>query len=236
MAHPYDKRFRGRDTRQVPLQVAREIAAERDRLVEALERARRENDELLSGIEALQVENEALEHRAHEAEREAEEVRRELVEAASARAEDADHHPEMIEAEVAARLRRRVEELTKDLERVQRRTSDTVQDARREERVRVLAGLGDVLDSVERALEMGASGPWQQGLEAIREQLYAFFRGENARVLGVVGEAMDPRIHEAVERIDHADVAPGHVVDVVRHGIELEDGTVVRPAQVCVAA
>lgn len=239
--NPYDRRRR-RQGQHVPLELARKLKAERDRLATELETARRVNDRLSSELDAERVERDALESRLEEARHEVSaledrlEAERHPTDPDRGRGDEPAELERADEEQQIARLSRRVAELTTDLERVQQRTATTVQDARREERARILAGLGDVLDSVDRALEMGADGPWRQGLTAIRDQLFAFMRTEGASLTGAVGEAMDPRLHEAIAVVDDPDFQKGEIVTVDRHGLELEDGTVVRAAQVRVAA
>ncbi len=159
------------------------------------------------------------------------EARAEQNEAEEAEQERAEQE----RADEVARLEERIEGLMDDLARVRRRAANAVSQAQRDERVRLLSGLGDVLDSIERALDMGASGPWREGMEGIRSQLLAFFRTEGARLLGEPGEPMDPRLHEAVELVDSDDFESGEIVRVERHGLELEDGTIARTAKVVVA-
>ncbi|MFU8804965.1 MAG: nucleotide exchange factor GrpE, partial [Bradymonadaceae bacterium] len=133
-------------------------------------------------------------------------------------------------------LNRRIEELGRDLRRLQERSSETVAGARRQERVRLLSGLGDVLDSVERALTLGETeSPWRAGLEAIRSQFHAYLRDHGATLTGKVGERLDPHIHQAIAVVDSPAFEAGQIAEVDRHGLELEDGTVVRPALVIVA-
>lgn len=227
MMNPYDRRRRSAP-QHVPVELARKLKAERDRLAEQLESARRGQDRLSAELEAERVERDALESRLQQAEAELAELREQAQSQPSA--------PDEPDAEVVSRLSRRVVELTDDLERVQRRTGTTIEEARRDERVRILGGLGDVLDSVERALQFGADGPWGEGLRAIRDQIFSFMRAEGATITGAVGESMDPRLHEAIAVVDDDQHASGEIVAIDRHGIELEDGTVARAAQVHVAA
>ncbi|QDG53457.1 nucleotide exchange factor GrpE [Persicimonas caeni] len=256
MVFPYDKRPRGSGSRYVPLDVARQIAQQRDELLAEVQKLRRQNNRLESAVEAADSKQAALSRRVAEAEREARELRAELAEQADLAEQPREHQPEEQQdaqgeqtsheerAEVhqetpaehlVARLSQRIEELEADLDRVRERTQRTVDNARRDERVRILAGLGAVLDSIERGLDIGADTAWRRGLEAIRSQLMAFFRAEGATLLGEPGERMNPKIHEAIQTVDADGVDKGHIVEVERHGLQLEDGTLVRPAKVVVA-
>ena len=225
-------RYDGRG-RVVPLRVARQLLEQRDQLVEQLQKARRERDRLLAEKRRTDGECEELERQLLSARGELETLRErcEEIEEASPPEKESKLENEQVES-----LQRQVARLTDDLERVRRRTGDEINDARREERVRLLAGLGAVLDAVDRALAFAVDeDPWRQGLEAIRGQLLAFLRGEGATVVGEVGDEVDPRIHQTTGTVEAGEVERGKVARVDRVGIVLEDGTVARTAQVAVA-
>ncbi len=228
----------GRGGRVVPLQVAQQLLNQRDQLVAEVQSARREKDQLESKLQTAQRECEALEDRAASAEEEARALRQKIAEMQQEEGPPSDAVREARGDETIALLDSRIKKLTQDLERLRRRTSETVDTARREERVRLLSGLGDVLDSVERALSIDeVDSPWRQGLEGIQSQLHAFLRGEGASIVGTEGEKMDPNIHQAIATVDDSDFASGEIARVDRVGIVLDDDarTVVRPAQVVVA-
>lgn len=224
----------------VPIRVARQLLKQRDQLLEEVQKTRRERDRLQAEKRNAEVECETLERRVEAMQSELQELREGFAEGdkrARRDGEDSDGSAASShDSQEVAALQRRVERLTGDLERIRRRTADEISQARREERVRLLSGLGQVLDAVDRALAFGDDdGPWRQGLEAIQSQLMAFFRGEGASVVGEVGEEVDPRIHQAIDRVEAPALESGQVARVDRVGIVLEDGTVVRTAQVAVA-
>ncbi len=231
---PMSSRY-GNQGKVVPLHVAQELLEQRDRLVAELQATRRKNDRLDAELRRLGRDWEVMEDRAAASEEEAQALRRELADAKSASPTSADNESD--DTKTVERLTDRIQKLTDDMERLRRRSSESVEAARREEQIRLLAGLGEVLDSVERALKMGEPrGPWRQGLEAIRSQLYAYLRGEGATITGEIGEKLDPTIHQAIAAVDDADAESGEIVRVDRPGMVLADGeTVVRPAQVVVA-
>lgn len=147
------------------------------------------------------------------------------------------HEAEAVEDDdLVVRLERKVAELTDDLARAQRREQQATDQASRAERRRLLGRLGDVLDSVDRAVEAAnEDDPWHAGLVGIRDQLLQFFTAEGAILTGQVGETMDPNVHEALGLVEADDFDRGEIVRVHRPGITLADGTVVRSAQVLVA-
>lgn len=221
--------------RVVPLKVALQLREQRDQLLEELQKTRRERDRMQAQMKSARLECEELEHSLAAVQKELEDTERQhqLDDEPPKKEEETKGD----ESEKVAALEQRVERLTEDLNRMRRRSTEELAGARREERVRLLSGLGEVFDAVERALAFSDDqGPWHQGLEAIRSQLLAFFRGEGASIVGEVGETVDPKIHQAIDKVESAQVESGKVARVDRLGIILEDGTVVRTAQVAVAA
>ena len=134
-------------------------------------------------------------------------------------------------------LRGKLREVLSDLERVKRRRDQEIVEAVQQERTRLLGRLGEVRDSVVRALANSedSDSPWHQGLEGIRQQVDGLLSGEGVQVTGHVGEAFDPTQHEAVGVVADPKQPNGTVLWVDRHGLSLDDGTVLRPAQVVVS-
>lgn len=225
--------------RSVPLETAEKIARQRDRLAEevreqseridelkeALAEERRETDRDGATREELRERAEAAEERARDLEERLEEM---------AVDEDASEEGGVSEDE-ARRLRERIASLRDEVERLRRRAERAADEARRDERIRLLSGLGDALESIERGLSMHPEGPEREGLEAIYSQLLSFLQREGATLTGEVGEEMDPEYHEAIEVVDAPEAEARTIVDVARRGVVLEDGSVVLPAKVQVA-
>jgi molecular chaperone GrpE len=93
----------------------------------------------------------------------------------------------------------------------------------------------EVVDSIERALIMGADSPVVEGLRAVLEQMESILTRHGVQRIGAAGERFDPARHEAigVQSAD-GDTPDQTVVSVPRAGY-LRDGRVLRPAQVIVA-
>lgn len=139
---------------------------------------------------------------------------------------------------------RRIEELTRDL---QRERADFANYRRRNEAERaefalfakaeLLKRLLDVLDDLDRALEslpadLGEQ-PWVDGIRHVDRKLRDILASEGLEEVGSVGRPFDPHIHEAIGHVDST--APeGTVVDEVRKAYKLHD-RVIRPALVTVA-
>ena len=119
-----------------------------------------------------------------------------------------------------ARLRK---EISKDVERG-RRT--------------IIVSFLEVLDNLDRALEVGA-GPgaesFVQGVALVRQQFISTLEGLGVTRIDPMNQPFDPLKHEAVSTV----TAPspeldGHVIGVVRPGYVMGED-VLRPAQVAVA-
>ncbi len=257
--YPYDKRPRRPSQSHVPMRVARQLADQRDKLAEQVRKLQRERDKLAAAHRTLEARNETLDARAQQAEQLAGDLRAKLDQRAQDRraqaqreqdqrkqarsealqprpeAEPAESTETAESAETIERLNRRIDELLGDLERVRGKASQASAKAAHQEKVRLVSGLGDVLDSIERGLQLDATGAWKQGLEAIYRQLISFLRAEGVHLIGEPGEPLDPRLHEATGVVEATEFDSGLVARVDRHGLQLDDGTVVRPAQVAVA-
>lgn len=237
--YPFDRRGR-----TVSLEALEKLVAERDEFLAHAQRLQRENERLQGQLELLREDRgeylkraERLEEKSRRLEVEKAEALDEVqaleerlrkLEGSSQRAEQ--------EEEKLQGLRRQVQSLNADLERIRRREGEVSESASRQERVRLLDGLGEVLDSVDRALRLGEpQGPWRTGLEGIEGQIKAFLKSQGAEVYGAVGEAMDPHYYEALAALEREGARSGEILEVERRGIRLDDGTVVRPAQVIVA-
>lgn len=230
--------FGGRGSgKVVPLEVAQQLLEQRDELVSRLQKAKRRIDELEANRDSLEIERDECREEMQRARSEAEQLREQLAEQSAGESEESQKNvEEEFDDGVVARLQERIDRLNADLKRVRNRTAETVDSARRDERVRLLTGLGDVLDAVDRAVEMTDDDtPWHQGLQGIRSQMMAFLKAEGASTTGEPGEKMNPELHRAVSTVESSEHETGTITRVPRPGLVLEDGTVVRAADVVVA-
>ncbi len=229
-------------SQSVPLHVAQRIEAERDALAEEVRRLRGAEhgaDQLDAEVVRLRNENQRLAAQLEEASFEGH--RLESLEAENQHLTEAlsQAHittPSPVGDENAIKqLSRRIQELEGDLSRSHRRAESEVEAARRDQRAKLLAGLGDVLDSTDLALRMNpGTGAWRDGLLAIRDQLLRFITSNGAKLTGEVGDTLDPHLHEAIAMVE-SPYSRGQIAEVHRHGIVLEDGTVARTALVAVS-
>jgi molecular chaperone GrpE len=89
-----------------------------------------------------------------------------------------------------------------------------------------------VLDNFQLAL--GSTGTLEQlraGIELIVKQMEDVLRTLNVQPVESVGTRFDPRVHEALESVDRADLPDHQVLEEVRRGYRIRD-RLLRPALV----
>ncbi len=92
-----------------------------------------------------------------------------------------------------------------------------------------------VLDNFELALKAnGTAHQLRSGVSLIVKQMEEILRQMQVMPVAAVGEAFDPRMHEALGSVEREDVPDQHVAEEVRRGYRLRD-RLLRPALVRVA-
>jgi len=92
-----------------------------------------------------------------------------------------------------------------------------------------------VLDNFELALKStGSEKQLRSGVQLIVKQMEEILQKMQVKAVPAVGEAFDPRIHEALGTVEREDVPDHEVVEEVRRGYKLRD-RLLRPALVRVA-
>ena len=167
-------------------------------------------------------------------------------------AEAAPGSPETPETKLAAALAERDEikdrmlRIAADFENWKRRARKEQDDAEAKSREAVLKDVLDVIDNLERAVS--AYGPdggaantkpvdGAEVLKGVGLVLRLFqTKLERYGVTPIVarGQAFDPRLHEAISKIETSDVAPGAVAVELQRGYKIGD-RLLRPALVSVA-
>jgi molecular chaperone GrpE len=101
----------------------------------------------------------------------------------------------------------------------------------------VAEALLPVIDAFERALEAHADPAYEEyrkGFELIERQLCDALGRYGLEAIQAQGKEFDPRVHQAIERVESSDHAEGTVVAELQRGYRLRD-RVLRPAMVRVA-
>jgi len=93
-----------------------------------------------------------------------------------------------------------------------------------------------ILDSFERALKAASPGgsDFRSGIELIYRQFQDALQKIGVHPIAAVGQAFDPRVHEAVEMVDSTEVPDHYVLDELQRGYKYKD-RLLRPAMVRVA-
>jgi molecular chaperone GrpE len=133
-----------------------------------------------------------------------------------------------------ARIEDRYRRALADLDNYRKRSSREVERRTAEVRESMIRDWLDVVDSVERAIQIEPQGPCREGLQAVMQQIDSVLQREGVTRTGAAGEAFDPERHDAVATRAGDGAAPHTVVEVPRSGFVLGD-RVIRPAQVVVA-
>ncbi|MBM4392762.1 MAG: nucleotide exchange factor GrpE [Deltaproteobacteria bacterium] len=135
-------------------------------------------------------------------------------------------------------LRQAVQRLQQEADLTRQRTRKDREEAERMGEERVLRGLLDIVENVERGVVHAGQDPARvvAGLNMIAEQFRMLLKRIGVdRVEAEPGTPFDPSQHEAVLHMPNTDVPPGTVHSEVAPGFKLR-GRLVRPARVVVAS
>jgi molecular chaperone GrpE len=131
-----------------------------------------------------------------------------------------------------ARVEDRYRRALADLDNYRKRSAREVEQRVAAAREAQLRDWLEAVDSVERALRMEPGDP---GLTAVLDQMETILARHGVMRVDAVGARFDPERHEAIAVQPAAD-APDHtVLEVARSGFTLDDGELLRPAQVVVS-
>jgi molecular chaperone GrpE len=93
-----------------------------------------------------------------------------------------------------------------------------------------------VLDNFELALKAtGSADQLRTGVELIVKQMEEVLRQLQVTPIPTVGEAFDPRVHEAIGSVEREDLPDHFVADEIRRGYKLRE-RLLRPAMVRVVS
>lgn len=125
-----------------------------------------------------------------------------------------------------------------DYQNLRRRLAADVEDAVKRGKKALVTDLLLVVDYLDMALSAPATNPETQALRAgvdmTRQQLWAALQRDGVSLVRETG-TFDATWHECVERVETRDAPDGAILSVLRKGYAF-NGTVLRPAQVRVAA
>jgi len=157
----------------------------------------------------------------------------ELPERGSAGAEPGDGGRAELMDELA-RVEDRYKRALADLDNYRKRATREVDRRVTEAKQSALDDWLQVVDSVERAIQLEREGPCYEGLRAVLAQIDSVLDRQGAQRIGAPGDQFDPARHEAVAVRATGDLPDRTIVEVQRSGFAQGD-RVIRPAQVVVA-
>ncbi len=149
-------------------------------------------------------------------------------------AEDQQPRQRALESE-AEGLRERLMRTLADFDNYRKRTEREKQTLRRFANFDVFKDFLGVLDNLERAMDSsGSAEDLKQGLRMIIRQQEEILRRHGVQRVDAVGQAFDPKVHEAVAREESSEVEVPTVKKEMQRGYLLHD-RLLRPAMVFVA-
>nr|WP_246356808.1 nucleotide exchange factor GrpE [Pyxidicoccus fallax] len=125
-----------------------------------------------------------------------------------------------------------------DLDNYRKRALKEKEEVQRFGSEKLLKDLLPVMDNLDRALEAAAKSPdidsFQKGVAMTRKSFEDALGRHGVKSFSAKGQPFDPRMHEAIQQVETADVPAGHVAYEVVRGFYLNE-RLVRPALVVVA-
>jgi len=125
-----------------------------------------------------------------------------------------------------------------DLENYKKRAQKEKEEVQKFGAERMLKDLLPVMDNLDRAIDAAAKAPdivsFQKGVAMTRKSFEDALTRHGVKSFSARGQAFDPRVHEAMQQVETAEVPPGHVAYEVLRGYYLNE-RLVRPALVAVA-
>jgi molecular chaperone GrpE len=155
--------------------------------------------------------------------------------------------PETAEERVASlmaerdELKDRMLRIAADFENWKKRSRKEQTDAVAQAREALLRDMLDVVDNLERATTQTAAGngvvdgaPVLKGVNLVLRLFQQKLERYEVKPFEAAGQPFDPRVHEAISRVDRADVPSGNVAVELQKGYKIGE-RLLRPAMVSVS-
>ena len=140
-----------------------------------------------------------------------------------------------------AEIRDRMLRIAADFDNWKKRARKEQADGEVRAQEKVLRDFIEVADNLERATASLGEGKdtdaksIRDGVELVLRQFRSKLERYQVKAIESVGQAFDPRLHEAISRLQTADAKPGAIVHELQKGYMIGD-KLLRPAMVVVAA
>jgi molecular chaperone GrpE len=137
-------------------------------------------------------------------------------------------------------LKDRMLRVAAEFENYKKRARTTQTEAEAKARESVLKDVLDVADNLERAAGHGANGKVDpasvlQGVSLVLRVLQQKLERQDVRPFDAKGQVFDPRVHEAISRVESDEVPAGSVAVELQKGYRIGE-RLLRPAMVSVSS
>jgi molecular chaperone GrpE len=137
-------------------------------------------------------------------------------------------------------IKDRMLRIAADFENFKKRSRKEQTDAVSEARERVLKEMLEVVDYLERAVQTGGTGAVDgaavlKGVDLVLRLLKQKLERHEVRPFDSAGQPFDPRVHEAISRIEHPEIPAGSVAAELQKGYRVGE-RLLRPAMVSVSS
>jgi molecular chaperone GrpE len=121
-----------------------------------------------------------------------------------------------------------------EMDNLRRRTVIDVQNAHKYGLEKLVADLLPVIDSLEKAIEVGGSDQHIEGVKLTLKMLLDALQKHGVEQINSLGEQFDPHLHEAMAMVENPKAKPNEILEVMQKGYTISD-RLIRPAMVMVA-
>ena len=129
----------------------------------------------------------------------------------------------------------RLARLQAEFDNARKRSAREQQDFKEYALADALKSLLPIVDSFDRALASGESGPeFVNGVQLINRQFHDMLSKLGLQAIEAKGQPFDPNVHQAVQMVETEEVPDHHVIDELQRGYKLKE-RLLRPAMVRVA-
>jgi len=148
---------------------------------------------------------------------------------------------EALEAEQAKSMEylNRLKYLQADFDNYRKRMVREFQEVTQRSNEKLIASVLNVVDDLERAIEMGGktenTDALLEGVEMVYKNLYGILEREGLTRIEAVGKTFDPNMHEILTKVPTDDHEDGIVIEEARKGFMFK-GKVIRPSVVMIAS
>jgi len=137
-------------------------------------------------------------------------------------------------------MKDRMLRIAAEFENWKRRAKKEQTDSVNEARERVLKDMLEVIDNLERAVAMQAGGNVDgpavlKGVDLVLRLFKQKLERYEVRPFEATGQPFDPRVHEAISRVEHPEIPAGSVAAELQKGYRVGE-RLLRPAMVSVSS